>query len=117
MWTVVLALCLNLFIASVTTDWNWYHFLRLKSLEKYIGPGHLEMINCCKHDLLHVLSEGYLEDIVKVVNDDTSFIPDRLRGGDITLNLNYNIEDLELATTNIWKDCIGSYMMTEEKNL
>lgn len=113
LWTIVLALCLNMFIATVTTDWNWYYFLRLKSLEKSIGSRHLEMINCCKHDFLHALSEGYLEDIFKVVNKDTSFICDGLRGGDIILNLDYTIEDLELATSNIWKHYSGGYRMRE----
>ena len=69
------------------------------------------MINCCKHDFLYALSEGYLKDIFKVVNKDTSFIRDDLRGGDITLNLDYNIEDMELATANIWKHYSGGYRM------
>jgi hypothetical protein len=116
LWTIVLALCVNMFIATVTTDWNWYYFLRLKSLEKSIGPRHLEMIDCCKHDFLYALSGGHLKDIFKVVNKDTSFIRDELRGGDIALNLDYTIEDLELATANIWKHNSGGYRMRESRN-
>jgi hypothetical protein len=113
LWTIVLALSLNLFIATVTTDWNWYYFLRLKSLEKSIQQRHLEMINCCKHDLLHALSFGHLEDVLKVVNEGTSFIPKSMRNGDIALKLSYNIEDLELASANIWKHYSGGYRMKD----
>lgn len=113
LWTIIVALCLNLFIATVTTDWNWYYFLRLKSIEKNIGPRHLAMINCCKHDFLHALSEEYLTDIMKVVNEGTSFLPDSSRNGDIALNLNYDIEDLQLVCACVFKHYSGGYRLSQ----